>query len=262
MSTTIHRARTRPDPPTPGRPQLRSWTATDRLRAVRTSPKLDSHTRRIWGRNSLSRRLRGRRLFARVRRSVAACRTRSRTDGAIDATRAQHSGPGDPKVGTVVIDERLVHHSGVGGRAPSMREIRRTASPQDRHSNHQPQLPVGDPGDNALAESVIGLYKIRAQSTNALPGRTLDPSRARRTSICVDWSQTNSRTFPNLSETDSRTTPRRRLNPRCSEHQPSPASWTPVKHSPANTRIGSRSSEKVNSIISQQEGCSPRQESV
>ena len=120
-------------------------------------------------------------------------------------------------------DQRLVHHSAAGGQYLSIRYTNRLTE-----AGIEPSVgSVGDSYDNALAESVIGLYKTELIHKRA-PWKDLDQVEY-ATLEYVDWFN-----HRRLLEPIGDIPPSREGGQLPSSTKASPASWTQVKHSPGN----------------------------
>ena len=150
-----------------------------------------------------------------------------RTDLALDALEqalwARRPDTADP-------DQRLVHHSDAGGQYLSIRYTNRLTE-----AGIEPSVgSVGDSYDNALAESVIGLYKTELIHKRA-PWKDLDQVEY-ATLEYVDWFQP-----PKASRTHRRHPTSRKGGQLPSRTHPSTTSWSQVKHSPGNPERFTRS---------------------
>ena len=143
-----------------------------------------------------------------------------RTDLALDALEqalwARRPDTADP-------DQRLVHHSDAGGQYLSIRYTNRLTE-----AGIEPSVgSVGDSYDNALAESVIGLYKTELIHKRA-PWKDLDQVEY-ATLEYVDWFN-----HRRLLEPIGDIPPAEKEANYHQETHPSTTSWSQVKHSPGN----------------------------
>ena len=144
-----------------------------------------------------------------------------RTDLALDALEqalwARRPDTADP-------DQRLVHHSDAGGQYLSIRYTNRLTE-----AGIEPSVgSVGDSYDNALAESVIGLYKTELIRQRRAPWKRPRPPRVRHPRIRGLVQP------PKASRTHRRHPTSRKGGQLPSRAHPSTTSWSQVKHSPGN----------------------------
>ena len=146
-----------------------------------------------------------------------ACRRASlRTDVALDAL---EQAIWAPRPDTADPDQRLVHHSDAARQYLSIGYTNRLTE-----AGISPSVgSVGDSYDNALAESVIGLYKTEVIRTKG-PWRDRDQVEY-ATLEYVDWF--NPPKTPRTHRAHPTSRQRGQLPPRA---EPSPASWTQIKH--------------------------------